>query len=171
MYKRQGQYDNVVDGGTYTPVGLVTTAELGVERAITNGDTNLRYHFNFDASHAATDEFTISLAFFDFSDGGSGLGGDFDGDIRVNGVSVGSFNHSATTLNMDFVSNTFTLADVGGTAGAPDDNYVEIETTANGSARWANMNYIRMDFEPIPEPSGSMLALLGVIGLIARRRR
>ena len=166
-----GQYDNVVDGGAYIPVGIVATTEVGVERAITSGDTNLRYHFNFAGSHAATDSFSVTLGFLDMDDNATGTGV-FNGDILVNGVNVGSFAHSVATINTPFASNTFTLADIGATAGAPDDNYVEIRTSNGGStARWANVDYVQMDVTQIPEPSSLGFLAIAAAGMVLIRRR
>lgn len=166
-----GVYTNVVDGGAYTPLGTISSqTDLGVERAITNGDLNNRYHFNFDASHASTDLFTVSFGMLDniFDDD---LGtGTFDIEILVNGVSLGTTTGLNTAGDMG-VSSAFTLADVGGTAGAPDDNYVELRGTANDGARWQNFDYIRMDFEPVPEPSAPLLIFASVAGLAMMRRR
>ena len=46
----EGVYNNQVDGGApYATVGVVATREANLERAITNGDLNNRFHFNFSA--------------------------------------------------------------------------------------------------------------------------
>lgn len=170
-----GVYTNQVDGGpAYTTVGVVASqTDLGVERAITSGDLNNRYHFNFDASHAAGDTFTVSFGMLDnIFDDNTGTGF-FNITVRVNGVDLGT-SPNLSAAGDSFTSNSFTLADVNGTAGAADDNYVELRGSTGGStARWQNFDYIRMDFEPapVPEPSGSLLLLSGVLGLALGRRR
>lgn len=166
-----GQYDNQVDGGTaYSPLGLVASPELGVERAFAGTDTDLRYHFNFSASHAASDVFTISLALYDMDDDGAGTGA-YTGTFNINGVSVGGFVHNASTLNTTFTSNGFTLGDINATAGAFDDNYVQVSVVPSGGARWANMNYISMDVTPVPEPSSIGFLAIAAAGIALVRRR
>lgn len=167
-----GAYNNQVDGGAaYTPIGIVASTEVGIERAITNGDHTNRYHFNFDASHAATDIFTFSFAMLDLNDNSTGTG-QYDFDIFVNGVAMGSASHTGATIGTRFTSNPFTLADVGGTAGADDDNYVELVSSNPGStARWSNFDYMTLEYQAVPEPSSlGFLAAVAGLGLFRRRR-
>ena len=171
-YYFAGVYTNQVDGGAaYTPLGPVASSEIAVERALTNGDTSLRYHFNFDAATAPTDLFTFHFMMLDLDDNGTGTGA-YNINISVNGVLIDSVTHNASTINVPFVAPTFTLADVNGTAGAPDDNYVELNVTNSGAttARWANVDYVQLDVAPIPEPTSS-LYLLGLAGLGFTYRR
>ncbi|YCM43501.1 PEP-CTERM sorting domain-containing protein [Verrucomicrobiaceae bacterium 227] len=163
-YYFAGVYTNQVDGGAaYTPVGLVTTSEIAVERAVTSGDTSLRYHFNFADSAAASDSYFVTFQMLDLDDNSTGTGA-YDIDVLVNGNLIDSFTHNASTIASPFVGSGFSLADVGGTAGAPDDNYVELRVTNPGvtSARWSNVDYVQL--ESVPEPSTS-LYLLGLAGL------
>jgi hypothetical protein len=173
-YYFAGTYSNQVDGGPlYTPLGAVTMSEIAVERAVTNGDTSLRYHFNFDANTADTDVFTVTFQMLDLDDNGTGTGA-YDIDVLVNGAAMGSFTHDVSTIGVPFVSDGFTLAGVNGTAGAPDDNYVELRVTNPGdtTARWSNMDYIQLDSQSIPEPSASLYLLgLAGFGVCFRRRR
>lgn len=167
-----GSYSNQVDGGAaYTPVGIVGATEVAVERAITGGDHTNRYHFNFDGSHSATDVFTFSFAMLDLDDAGSGTG-QYDFNIFVNGVAMGSASHTGATIGTKFSSNPFTLADVNGTAGAADDNYVELVSNNPGStARWSNFDYMTLEYEAVPEPSSlGFLAAVAGLGLLRRRR-
>lgn len=167
-----GIYSNQVDGGAaYAVAGPVATTEIAIERAITSGDSDNRIHFNFDPSHTASDVFTFSFAMLDLNDNDSGTG-QFDFDLFLNGVNIGSASHTPGTIGTRFSSNPFTLADVGGTAGAPDDNYVELVANNGGStARWANFDYFVLEYEAVPEPSSvTFLAALAGLGLIRRRR-
>jgi len=168
-----GNYANQVDGGTvYSTVGIVAAAEAGVERAVTGGDNGNRFHFNFDESHTATDVFTVSFAMLDLNDNGTGTG-QYDFAISVNGIAMGNVSHTTGTIGTQFTSNAFTLADVNGTAGANDDNYVQLISDNIGStSRWSNFDYIQMDVSPgVPEPSSTGLALLSIAGLGLIRRR
>jgi hypothetical protein len=168
-----GNYANQVDGGTvYTTVGIVPATEAGIERAVTGTDTDNRIHFNFDGSHTATDVFTVSFAMLDLDDNGTATG-QYDFAISVNGIAMGNVSHTADTILTQFTSNAFTLADVNGTAGANDDNYVQLVSDNVGStARWSNFDYIQMEVTPgVPEPSSTGLALLSIVGLGLIRRR
>jgi hypothetical protein len=173
-YYFAGVYSNQVDGGeTYTPLGIVGSSEIAVERAFTNGATDLRYHFNFDGGTLPTDVFTFSFMMMDLNDNGTGTGA-YDIALSVNGVSIDSFTHNASTNNVPFVGKSFTLGDVGGTAGAADDNYVQLSVTnpAVTTARWSNVDYVQLDVtSAVPEPSSSGLALLSIAGLGFIRRR
>ena len=170
-----GVYNTQVDGGAaYTPIGVVTTTEIAIERAVTNGDPDNRIHFNFDGGHTASDVFTFSFAMLDLNDNNTGTG-QYDFSIAVNGVNVGSVTHTGATIGTRFTSDSFTLADVGATAGPGFDNYVElIADPAGSSARWANFDYMTLEYEAggaIPEPSSlSLLALVAGFGLVRRRR-
>ena len=174
-YYFAGAYNNQVDGGAaYIPVGIVASHERTLERAVTNGDGVNRFHFNFAGFHQPTDVFTVSFGMIDLDQGGGGTSpGQYDFTLSVNGVNLGNFTHTAATINTPFVSDPFTLADVNGTAGADDDNYVELVATNPGTtARWSNFDYIRMDYTPVPEPSslGFLALAAGGLALIRRRR-
>ena len=173
-YYFAGIYTNQVDGGpAYTPVGVVAQHEATLERAVTNGDGANRFHFNFSSIHTTQDTFTVSFGMIDLDQGGGGTSpGQYDFEVLVNGVSLATFSHGPGTINTDFTTPSFTLGDVNGTAGAPDDNYVELISSNPGTtARWSNFDYIRMDYTPVPEPGTSLLALFGGFGLLALRRR
>ncbi len=168
-----GNYTNQVDGGPiYTPHGIVAATEAGIERAVTNGDSTNRIHFNFQGSALPTDVYTVSFAMIDLNDNDTGTG-QYDFALSVNGISLGNFAHTQATIGTTFTSDPFTLADVNGTAGAPDDNYVELVASNDGTAaRWSNFDYIQMDrTDAIPEPSSTGLALLSIAGLSLIRRR
>ena len=72
-YYFAGAYNNQVDGGpAYVPVGIVSSHEQTLERAVTNGDGVNRIHFNFSAIHQTTDVFTVSFGMIDLDQGGGG---------------------------------------------------------------------------------------------------
>lgn len=172
-YYFAGIYSNQVDGGVaYAPLGIIASSEIAVERAFTSGDANLRYHFNFAPGTAPSDVFTLTFQMLDLNDNSTGTGA-YDIDVLVNGNLIDSFTHNTSTITTPFVGSGFTLGDVNGTAGAPDDNYVELRVTNPGvtTARWANMDYIQLEVNPIPEPSSSLYLLsLAGLGFCYRRR-
>jgi hypothetical protein len=190
-YYFAGEYNTVLDGGTYTPLGIVSANEEGAERAFVAGDSNLRYHFNLPATIGVTDLLSVT---FDANNLDNVNGTDlalrrygvevyFNGNLVMSEVQIydpgsGQANWTAGSsvalLDDDITTPTFTLGDVNGMTGAGFDNYVElrgINYNASGGGNWMGVDYVQLDANPIPEPSGSMLAVLGLIGLAARRRR
>ena len=173
-----GNYANQVDGGAglHPTAGIVAATEAGVERAVTGGDTTNRYPLQFPGiGHTATDVFTVSFAMLDLNDNDTGTG---QYDFAISASTALPWAMSVTPqerlLAPQFTSDAFTLADVGGTAGAPDDNYVQLElgATLDRAARWSNFDYIQMDrTAAVPEPSSTGLALLSLAGLGLIRRR
>lgn len=182
-YYFAGVYTTQVDGGAaYTPIGTVLANEDTMERAFTNGapgagDRDLRYHFNFPGSVSASDLITINWGIT----GMEGIGGaaGWDVDVKINGVLLNTQGVN-NVANQDFISPSFTLGDINGTAGSGFDNYVEISGTSRvpaapgeGGSRWLSIDYVEMDVSAVPEPSP--LGFLGLtaagIALLVRRRK
>ena len=172
-YYFEGDYSTVVDGSGYTPVGVVGTRESFYERAITNGDPNMRFHFNVPASVLPSDILTYTIEFYNLSESTVIPGSAYDLELWVDGTQIGGTqSHTVATINAP-ISWNFSLADLGGVAqqGAGFDHYVEVRSTSVGNARWASMDYTRLENTPVPEPSATGLALLSLAGLGFVRRR
>ncbi|MDB4466362.1 hypothetical protein N9077_01510 [bacterium] len=67
-YYFAGVYSTIVDGGAYTPVGNVPVSESYYDRAFTNGDPNMRWHFNVPESLGGNDVFTFSIDFYNLDE-------------------------------------------------------------------------------------------------------
>ncbi|MCB1099522.1 MAG: PEP-CTERM sorting domain-containing protein [Verrucomicrobiae bacterium] len=179
-YYFAGNYTTVVDGGSYTPVGLVVANEGNMERAWTGTDQNLRYHFNFPASTGAADPLQISFGVTNGFD--AGADGDNTNDIwtidaKMNGNSIFTQDVSIGDINGDWTSPSFTLADIGNPGvGEGFDNYVELTGTVKaGDSRWLSLDYVQLDNNAaaVPEPSTGLLVFFGGLALLPvfRRRR
>lgn len=167
----EGVYNTVVDGSGYSPVGVVGTRETNYERAYTGGDRDLRWHFNTPATTVASDLVSFTIELYNLDDSNTGTG-QFDLEMFIDGVSLGTQSHTQATRNVPFTWN-FTGADLGGAAeaGPGFDHYVQVRSTASGGARWTSLDYVQMDIEPVPEPSTPLIALLAVALPIFKRRR
>jgi len=174
-YYFQGTYNSVVDGGTYTPVGIVAASESYYDRALTAGDPNNRWHFNVPQSVAGTDVFTFSIDFYNLSETDASDNSTYDLTFWVDGAQIGGMQSHSDASLADAQSWNFSLADIGGAAeqGPGFDHYVEVRSTPTGSARWASLDYVQLEVNPsaIPEPTSSSLLLLSLAGLGFIRRR
>ena len=174
-YYFAGVYNTVVDGGNYTPVGVVATDELGAERAFAGVDNHSRFHFNLTTVDA-TDLFSVSFE----ANNLHGQGGTerYGVEVYFNNVLVGEeVEINPGNLNTVITTPQFTLASVNGEIGSGFDNYVElrgINYNASGGGNWMGHDYVARNAvpNPIPEPSAPLLALLGsVLTLSFLRRR
>jgi hypothetical protein len=142
-----GTYNTVVDGGDYTPVGEVAANERYYERALTAGDPNLRWHFNLPKSVGRSDNFTFTIDFYNLSETDGADTSSYDLSFFVDGKQIGEMQpHSDADISAA-QSWDFTLDDLGGTAelGPGFDHYVEVRSTPTGSARWASLDYAKVD--------------------------
>ena len=172
-YYFAGVYTTVVDGGTYTPVGVVATDELGAERAFAGVDNHSRFHFNL-TTVGATDLFTVSFEANNLH--GQGGSEHYGVEVYFNNVLVGSeVDINPGNLNTVITTSQFSLASVNGQLGSGFDNYVElrgINYNASGGGNWMGHDYVALNADPIPEPSSPLLVLLGsVLTLSFLRRR
>ena len=149
-YYFAGSYTTVVDGGDYIPVGEVAANESYYDRALTNGDPNMRWHFNVPKSVGPNDAFTFTVDFHNLSESDPAVESSYDLTFFVDGKQIGEMQpHSEADLSAA-QSWDFTLDDLGGTAelGAGFDHYVEVRSTPTGSSRWASLDYARVDVVP-----------------------
>lgn len=181
--------DDYYLAGTYpAPIGLVTTNEDTVqfmERALTGnaagvGDSADRIHFNLDGSQVVAGNDLritvdlIALGYWDASEAAAGGGATaHDLSASINGVAIGSqIGISSPTT---WVLNT-TAGAVSAVAGA---NVLEITRTGGASGDdpaantgWIQYDFMRLEVQPIPEPTtGLVLAAVAGGAVVARRRR
>lgn len=171
----EGVYSTVVDGGSYTPVGVVGTRETFWERALTNTDTNLRFHFNVPNGLplGPGGNYTFSIDFYNLSETTVDPSSAYNLDFFVDGVQIGGTQtHNLTTTGTAQVWN-FPASALGGAAeqGPGFDHYVEIRATGVGNARWASLDYAQLDFDPVPEPGTGILGLAALLPAVFYRRR
>jgi hypothetical protein len=180
--------DDYYLAGTYpAPIGVVTTNEDTVqfmERALTGnaagaGDSADRFHFNLDGSQAAgTNELRVTvdligLGYWDASEAAGGAGTTVhDLSVSLNGVNIGS--QAGIGGPTTWVLNT-TAAAVNATAGA---NVLEITRTGGlsgddpvANTGWIQYDFLRLEAQPIPEPSTTLLFAAMVGGAVMTRRR
>lgn len=166
--------DFYFEGSYGGAIGVVGTRETYWERAITNGDPNMRWHFNVPASVLPTDILTFTIDFYNLSESAVIPGSGYDLNFFVDGTQIGGTQtHDATTFSTT-QSWDFALADLGGVAeqGPGFNHYVEIQSTGVGNARWASLDYAQLEANPIPEPSSSgFFGLLGLLPFFHRRRK
>ena len=174
-YYFAGVYTTVVDGGTYTPVGVVATDELGAERAFAGVDNSSRFHFNLTTVDPA-DLFSVSFEANNLH--GQGGTEHYGVEVYFNNVLVAEeVDVNPGNLNTVITTPQFTLDSVNAQLGPGFDNYVElrgINYNASGGGNWMGHDYVALnaDPNPIPEPSAPLLALLGsVLTLSFLRRR
>jgi hypothetical protein len=173
-YYFQGTYNSVVDGGTYTPVGIVAASERYYDRALTGGDPNNRWHFNVPLSVGGTDIFTFTIDFYNLSEADAADTSSYDLTFWVDGTQIGGTQSHSDADIAAAQSWDFGLADLGGAAqqGPGFDHYVEVRSSPTGSARWASLDYVQLAVTSgVPEPTSSGFLLLSLVGLGFIRRR
>ena len=158
----------------YTPAGNVLQSESYYDRAITNGDPNMRWHFNVPETVGANDTLTFTIDFYNLNESDSGASSGYDMTFWVDGNQVGGPQSHLDSNLSAAQSWDFALSDLGGAAeqGPGFDHYLEIRTSPVGTSRWASLDYAQLEANEnaIPEPSSSLL-LLGTVGFLFLRRR
>ncbi|MDA7508756.1 choice-of-anchor D domain-containing protein [Akkermansiaceae bacterium] len=146
-YYFAGSYNTVVDGGDYTPVGDVDVNESYFDRALTNGDPNMRWHFNVPRTVGPNDAFTFTVDFYNLNESDPTVESGYDLTFFVDGKQIGEMQPHSEVDFSAAQSWDFTLDDLGGTAelGAGFDHYVEVRSTPTGSSRWASLDYAKVD--------------------------
>ena len=158
-YYLAGDYSMIIEGnGQYDPVGIVEADELAAERALTDGETEERYHFNLPANLSPTNLLSVT---FDAAnlDGTAGLADPRWGvSVYFNGVLVQpQVVIRAAQLDFDYTTPPFTLASVNAVAGPGADNIVTLKGTSynsDGGGAWMGIDYVRLNQEStaIPAP-------------------
>ena len=145
-----GVYNTVVDGGDYTPVGIVAANERYYDRALTINDPNMRWHFNVPDTVGPNDAFTFTIDYYSLDDASAPEVSGFDLTFFVDGQQIGDMQPHTDDNLAAAQSWDFTLDDLGGVAelGPGFDHYVEVKSQSTGSARWASLDYVKLDITP-----------------------
>ena len=145
-----GVFNTVVDGGAYEPAGIVAANERYYDRALTNGDPNMRWHFNVPESVGRNDNFIFTIDFYSLDDDGAAETSGYDLTFFVDGQQIGDMQPHSEADFSAAQSWDFTVDDLGGTAelGPGFDHYVEVRSTPTGSSRWASLDYAKVDIIP-----------------------
>ncbi len=147
-YYFAGDYSTVLDGGSYDPVGLVEENEIGAERALTSGDTSLRYHFNLPDSFEPLLPLVVQFDVNNFDqraevpDPRQGVEVYFNGNLVEEEVLV-----RPADIGAIFETTPFSLEDVNGEVGEGFDNYVElrgISYSAEGGGAWMGIDHVSL---------------------------
>ena len=149
-YYFAGVYNTVVDGSNYTPAGIVAANERYFDRALTIDDPNMRWHFNVPDTVGPNDAFTFTIDFYGINEENPEDVSGFDLTFFVDGQQIGDMQPH-TDDNLDAAQSwDFTLDDLGGEAelGPGFDHYVEVRGQNTGSARWTNLDYVKLDITP-----------------------
>lgn len=132
----------------------------GMRRAVTAGFPTMEIFFQLQPEHLTEDYLLFSSAFVS-----PGTNSSHNLKISLNGQQIWSRNNvTASTGKFDFAirSSEFDFA-----AGV---NYLTIERTGGGAtSAWISLDAVHL--QAIPEPSQALLAGLGSVLLLARRRR
>lgn len=167
-YYFAGEYNTVLDGSGYVPVGTVLANEEGAERAFAGTDNSLRYHFNLTTIYS-TELLSVT---FDANNLHGQPGGTqhYGVEVYFNGVLIlPEVDVNPGTLDFDFTTPEFTLGDLNAKLGPGFDNYVElrgINYNGSGGGNWMGVDYVQLNATPIPEPSRALLFSLFPVALL-----
>lgn len=182
-YYFSGIYNTTVPGntafyGAYTPVGIVSANENSAERAFAAGDLDLRFHFNLAPSDVTGRLLSVTFDANNLDDPANAVNTDlrFGVEVYFNNVRVLDqviVRPADVTSDRDFTTIAFTPASVDARTG-PADNIVSlrgINYNATGGGNWMGVDFVRLDSQPIPEPSSALMILCGALGIVPFLRR
>ena len=120
------------------------------DRALTRGDPNMRWHFNVPETVGPNDAFTFTIDFYQLNDDDAPEVSGFDLTFFVDGQQIGEMQPHTDDNLAAAQSWDFTLDDLGGVAelGPGFDHYVEVKSQSTGSARWASLDFAKLDITP-----------------------
>ncbi|MBR9761523.1 hypothetical protein GYB43_14540 [bacterium] len=120
------------------------------DRALTTGDPNMRWHFNVPDTVGPNDAFTFTIDYYSVNDDNAPEVSGFDLTFFVDGQQIGEMQPHTDDNLAAAQSWDFTLDDLGGVAelGPGFDHYVEVRSQSTGSARWASLDYAKLDITP-----------------------
>ncbi len=167
-YYFAGVYTTLVDGGAYTPVGVVATDELGAERAFAGTDNSLRYHFNLPADGVGeTDLLSVSFEAYNL-EASVGAAAHYGVEVYFNNVLVGEeVDINPDNLNTVITTPEFTLDSVNAQLGPGFDNYVElrgVNYNDSGGGNWMGSDYAALNVVSATAIADSRLDFSGVQG-------
>lgn len=142
------------DGLEYEPVGTVLVNEYAAERAFAGSDNELRYHFNLPGTLKPTDQLLVSFDAVSL-DGTAGLADPrYGAEIYFNGIQVmPEVVIRNSELDVDYMTEPFTLASVNAGVGPGFDNIVTlrgINYNSDGGGNWMGIDYVSVDTMPQP---------------------
>ena len=156
-YYFAGSFTSVLPGnGTYAPVGTVAVNEEAAERALTDAETELRYHFNLPNTLSPADLVAVKFDALELQAGQPDPR--FGVEVYVNGVQVQpQVLIRPAQLGKDYVTPQFSLASVNGQVGPGFDNIVTlrgISYSASGGGNRLGIDYVRVEpvTTPVPAP-------------------
>jgi len=160
-YYFAGVYSNVIpkvvefyDGVDYQPVGTILVNEYVAERAFAGSDNELRYHFNLPSTLKPADQLVVSFdavsldGTADLPDPRYGVEVYFNGTLVKPEVVIRN-----PELDVDYMTEPFTLASVNAQVGPGYDNIVTlrgINYNADGGGNWMGLDYVSVDSMPQP---------------------
>ena len=150
-YYFAGYYSSAIAGnGSYEPVGAVPVNEEAAERALTGGESELRYHFNLPAALTPGDSMSVA---FDALDLDTGVADPRYGvEVYVNGVLVQpQIVIRPAQLGTDYATQSFTLASVNARVGPGFDNIVSlrgINYSGSGGGNRLGIDYVQLNPRP-----------------------
>ena len=156
-YYFAGVYTNVIPEvvqfyGEYEPIGTVLVNEYAAERAFAGTDNEKRYHFNLPASLQPTDQLLVSYDAVDLDVGG--VDPRYGVEVYFNGTLINpEIVITTAELDVDRISEPFTLASVHAEVGPGYDNIVTlrgINYSAEGGGAWMGIDYVQVDAMPKP---------------------
>jgi hypothetical protein len=155
-YYLAGSYKTIVAGnGDYVPVGTVLVNEEAAERALTSGNTELRYHCNLPN---ALQPNSLVAVTFDASALDNGANPRYGVEVYFNGVLVQPEILIRTPqLGKDYTTPHFTLSSVNAVIGSGFDNIVTIRGinySASGGGNRLGIDYVQLNpvTTPVPAP-------------------
>ena len=147
-YYFAGVYETVLDGGTYEPVGTVEFNEIGAERALTSGDTSLRYHFNLADDFEPTLPLVVQWDVNNLDERAENPDPRYGVEVFFNGNQIAE-ETLIRAADFGVINETppFTLEDVNGEVGEGFDNYVELRGVPynnEGGGNWMGIDHVSL---------------------------
>ena len=156
-YYFAGSYTTVIiNNGNYTPVGTVAVNEEAAERALTGGNTELRYHFNLPNTLTPTDLMAVTFDALNLDT--TAADPRYGVEVYFNSVRVQPevLIRPAQT-NKPITTPQFSLASVNAQVGSGFDNIVTIRGinhSAEGGGNSMGLDYVQLNpvARPVPPP-------------------